>query len=227
MAKEIRLGSEQYPLKLTAHGGNGSAKELLISGDETGFSAVRRGLVTEFVDLPHENKTLLNFYKLKEQAGSQFLKNLISNPYLSDLDLKLAIYFYELSLSQVFGFLCIINPDLTIKKISRLIGDDCFLYYGFESDNYPFYCLSSSVHLKDVFGKLNIEYSPSLARAAILKLHNFSYITVTEIRWPNVHKRALRSLEIPDDKTEYGLFIQICPMMVSKSVSKYWRSKGN
>lgn len=232
MEKKVKLGSEKYPLKLNTHKVVTSLKN---KGEEPqedepqvdDFSNIRKKIVTKYLNLPHENKTILNFDKLKEAFGDRFLGNLISNPYLSCLELKLALYFKELSKSQPEGFLCVIERKYTLGSIRKYIGEDQFLHYGLGNENHTNYWLKNSVHLQHVIEKLNMKYDEDEVRLAILNLHNFSYITATEIRWENVQKRALRNLkEIPDDKNVYGLFVKIYPMMETRDLSKYWKKLG-
>ena len=227
MELKKRLGSEKYPLRLTDHGGLHAKDQQVSDGDSSDFEEIRKKICPEFINFPHESSEYINFYKLRGDLSNKFLTNVISNPHLSSLEIKLALYFERLSHTECEGFVCLLDKELCRNSIDTFIGEDGFLYYGFPNETQPMFILNASVHLEDVIQQLNLTYDPDEARQAILNLHNFSYITVTEIRWENVQKRALRNLKtLPDDKRVYGLIVKLYPMMETKDLSKYWKSLG-
>jgi len=226
MTDEVVLGTETLPLKLTSHGGSEHSKSILInSGD---FSTHRKSLNSKYMDLPHEKGTFLNFYKVKQELPGAFIKNLITNPNLSALEIKLALYLYECFQAKFpEGGVFILDRGLTVDNIGKFIGKDNFLYYSFPSEAQPFFDLDFAMHFQSIMKDMHIEYCESDVRQAILNLHNFSYITVTEVRWPNVQARGARNIKnSPKNTRVFALVIQLFPMMDEKDISKYWKVKN-
>ncbi|UDM62955.1 hypothetical protein KIJ96_06855 [Pseudoalteromonas piscicida] len=225
MMDDKRLGSEEFPLKLTAHGGSDYSKSSLInSGD---FSTHRVNLSEKYMKLPHENGTFLNFYKLKQDNPNSFMMNVISNPHLSNLEVKIALYLYDLfQFEMTEGGVFLLDRGLSAENIGKFIGTDNFLYHSFPSDSQPMFDLDNALHFQDVMNCLHLEYLESEVRQAVLNLHNFSYITVTEVGWRNIQARAARSkTKIPNNDRIYGLVVQLYPMMDEKDISGYWLPK--
>lgn len=226
MVDDKKLGSEEFPLKLTAHGGSEYSKSSLInSGD---FSTYRSNLNEKYIKLPHESGTYLNFYKLKQDSPLSFIINVISNPNLSALEIKLALYLYDLFQFEIpEGGVFLLDKGLSADNIGKFIGTNNFLYHSFPSESQPMFDLNSAVHFQGIMQDLHLEYSEAEVRQAILNLHNFSYITVTEIGWRNIQARAARNkTKIPDDHRVYGLVILLYPMMDEKDISSLWKSRN-
>jgi hypothetical protein len=225
MMDNTKLGSEDFPLKLTSHGGSEYSKSSLTNTGD--FSTYRANLNEKYIKLPHENGTYLNFYKLKQENPLSFIKNVISNPYLNALEIKLALHFYDLfQFEMPEGGVFLLDKGLSAENIGKFIGTDNFLYHSFPSDSQPMFDLDNALHFQDVMNYLHLEYSEAEVRQAVLNLHNFSYITVTEIGWRNIQARAARSkTKIPNNDRIYGLVIQLYPMMDEKDISRYWKPK--
>lgn len=220
---KFKLGTESIPLKLTPHGGGSHTKYL---DDDVDFSSQRRNLIDEYVYLPHEGGTCLNFYKIKKEVPDSFVKNVITNPHLDLLETRLAIYLHRYFKTHPLGNVFFLPEQLNIDDLCKDISEDGLLYYGFPSETVPFFILDCGKYISDIFNELNLEYDECLARQAILKLHNFSYITVTEVCWRNTQKRATRNFEkLPIDKKVNSLIIHLYPMMDERDVSQYWKPK--
>ncbi|MCG7566608.1 hypothetical protein MHM95_09925 [Pseudoalteromonas sp. CnMc7-15] len=225
MTDVIAIGSEAFPLKLTAHGGSEYSKNSLInSGD---FSTHRANLNEKHMKLPHEKGTFLNFYKLKQDEPLSFVTNVISNPHLSVLEIKLALYLYDLfQFEMPEGGVFLLDKGLNADNVGKFVGTDDFLYHSFPSESQPMFDLGEAVHFQNVMKDLHLEYSEAEVRHAVLNLHNFSYITVTEIGWGNIQARAARNItNLPKENRIYGLVIQLFPMMDEKDISSYWKPK--
>lgn len=224
MNEQTFLGSEQYPLRLTPHGGSsGSGKLLRVGGD---FSTQRKNLVEQYVDLPHEEGKFLNFYKVNHLLPYAFTKNVISNPYLTALETKLALYLNDFFLGNPEGGFFILDAKFTTENIGSYVGQDGSFYYGTPNDSQPFYDLYFAVELQSVAEELNIEYCIDEMRTALSRLHNFSYITVTEVCWANAQVRGARSVQMSQKNAEeYGLVIQMYPKMDEVDISQYWKTK--
>ncbi|MEO2268723.1 hypothetical protein V1358_15545 [Pseudoalteromonas sp. YIC-656] len=224
MNEQTFLGSEQYPLRLTPHGGSSSSGKLLRTAGD--FSTQRKNLDEQFVDLPHEKGRLLNFYKVNHLLPYAFTKNVISNPYLTALETKLALYLNDFFLENPEGGFFILETKYTTENIGSYVGQDNLFYYGTPNDSQPFYDLHFAVELQSVAEELNIEYRADEIRNALICLHNFSYITVTEVCWANAQVRGARSVEVSQKNAEkYGLVIQMYPKMDEVDISQYWKTK--
>jgi hypothetical protein len=220
---KFKLGTESIPLKLTPHGGDSYSEYL---DDQADFSSQRRNLIDEYVNLPHEGGTYLNFYKIKKEVPDSFVKNVITNPHLDSLEIRLAIYLHRYFQTHPQGNVFFLPEQLSVDDLSKDISEDGLLYYGFPNETQPFFILDFAVYISNIFYELNLEYDECLARQAILKLHNFSYITVTEVCWRNTLKRATRNFEkLPINKKVNALIIQLYPMMDERDISQYWKPK--
>ena len=220
---KFKLGAERIPLKLTPHGNGGYSK---YQGDQMDFSSQRKNLIDEYVNLPHEGGTYLNFYKIKKEVPGSFVKNVITNPHLGSLEIRLAIYLYTYCQTNPEGNVFFLSDQLNVDDLCKDISEDGLLYYGFPSDTQSFFVLDFAIYISKVFQDLNFEYDECLARQAILKLHNFSYITVTEVCWRNTPVRAIRSFQKSvTDKNFNAIIIQIYPMMDKRDISQYWKPK--
>lgn len=207
---KVKLGSEKFPVRLASH--------------VSGYEINKRKLLNEdHVRFPHEDGTRLDFEKLPNVHCDGFIKNVIGNPNLSAIEIKVALYLLERAADTDLGVLCRADESIEVTELSKLIGEDGDLYYGYEMHTY--FHLEDTIDLRDELKKLYIEITETELEVVLSRLHDFSYITVTDICWTNIQKRAhsnSNDLSKEELKKVYCRNVRVFPYMDTRAVYKYW-----
>ncbi|MEZ9819105.1 hypothetical protein AB4238_00535 [Shewanella sp. 10N.286.45.A1] len=209
-----KLGSEQYPVRLTSH----------ISEHEKNK---RKLLNEDHIRFPHEGGTRIDFERLPDIYLNGFVENVIGNPNLSALEVKVALFLSQRASDTELGILCRADESIEVSELPKLIGEDGDLHYGYDIHNYFF--LKETIDLRDELRKLHINVTEVELSLILTRLHDFSYITVTDVCWDNIQKRAPQKpadLSKDELKLVYCRSIKVFPYMDTRAVFKYWKKES-
>jgi len=213
MNLKAKLGSEKYPIRLTPH----------ISDNK---EYTRRFLNEEYIRFPHEGGTRLDFDKLPDVYIGGFVENVIGNPNLSGLEVKIALFLSQRAAETDLGILCRADESISNADLTKLIGEDDSLYHGYDMETVPYFLINDIIDLRAELSKLHINVTDEELSSVLYRLHDFSYITVTDICWDNIQKRTPQkpaSLSKEELKQIYCRNIKVFPYMDTRAVYKYWK----
>lgn len=220
MNNDNKLGSEKNPIALIDHTSD-KAKDIKIKG-KRGVYWPRKGIDGTPFDR--------DFTAVKNSVtvDDAFILNVIQNPYLSPLDMRLAFYFYHKEmaanchLSLGNGNTFIIDEDYSKKQLKKLIGSSGTLYYS--TDVLHFTKIDEIIQLVQDLKNSNIDVGLTELKTSIQTLSDFAYITITPISWENAHVRFSRTAKkkISEDEVTrvYARNIRIFSRMGDKLIFK-------
>ncbi|MFD2165169.1 hypothetical protein ACFSJY_02740 [Thalassotalea euphylliae] len=227
-----KIGTSGFPILLVPHTSdkakNDKASRVLSNGNKAKKHEKKNNALywprKKILNTPYERS--LDAIKNSKDYFEAFNLNIIKNPHLSALEIKLALYFYREELNCFgqlqYGLCYLIDHNQNTSTLNRLIGEDGWIYY--KTDDIHFDDLKKDViDLREELPKLNINDEISDVKQAIKNLQDWGYITLTPISWKFVHKRSARSV-MPKDKSEltkeYAVNIRVFPLYAEKLVFK-------
>jgi len=126
-----------------------------------------------------------------------FILNVIQNPHLSPLDMRLAFYFYHKEMAANYhlslgnGNTFIIEEGYSKKQLKKLIGSSGTLHYS--TDVFHYIQIDKIILLVEDLKNSNVDVGLTELKTSIQTLSNFAYITVTPISWEYAHVRYSRT----------------------------------
>lgn len=210
-----KLGSKKYPIIITPEISTAKNPELK--------EKRRRIFVNEQYIKP--NKAQNSSISSSPKKPLSFTINVISNPNLGKLDIKCALYLYDLLSFDPVGGLITTKKGLSPALLSTHLGEDDQLYTGFNEDCFPFVYISETKNLLDNLHDINIKCAEKELNDSLQKLHHFGYITVTDVSWENVQVRAKNiKIKTGDLHTDIILckHVSIGEGMDTHDLSKRW-----
>ncbi|HBY87318.1 MAG TPA: hypothetical protein DEO86_15745 [Colwellia sp.] len=220
---EIKLGSQESPILLVEHTSDkqGNDKSERVKPKQ------RKGIYwprDKILNSPFDRE----FTAIKNGADvyEAFILNVMQNPFLSALEMKLALYFYYLEMDTCgqiyYGNTFLVDETYTKKQLKKLIGYNGTLYY--KTDEIHFDDIDDFIKLIDDLEMHNIETTLFELKVAIQNLSDYAYITVTPIAWEFTHARSTRTakgkLDKPALKEVYAQNIRIFPRMCDRLIFK-------
>jgi len=227
-----KLGSEDYPILLVPHTSDTKSEDKTNKYSSKSFKAKKHEKRNTALLWPRKNFELTTFERSLDAIKNStdyyeaFILNIIKNPHLSALEVKLALYFYRKELDDLgehhYGICYLIEHYQSTSSLKNLIGESGWLNY--QTDEMHFEDIKKDiVDLREELPKLNIHNNISNVKTAIYNLQDWGYITITPISWNYVHKRSARSV-MPVDKDElnreYAVNIRIFPLYTEKCIFK-------
>lgn len=212
--RKNRLGSLSNPIKLVNE-------------------SIVRDLLVKYAR--HTARGIFDFNSLPDQDYDCFIMNVLTNPYLTFQEAKLAIYFhqhvpnegtiYTTSFSNLFIPAYTYGALFKDKEESRegiLIGtEDSIKGYIEYSDDYGEY-----VRLPDITEMLCMKLTSQKLLGLLKRLHDFGYITITDINEKNTYCKSKKNTEKKDKKSRARLrHIRLCRGMCNKNLSERWLPK--
>lgn len=146
-----------------------------------------RPLLKKYSITPVNERTEL--HKLKDDyIRKVFLLNVISNPHLSKDESRLAIYLLQKLYATSELFLTIESSEEFDAEMNY--GEDGSLYVGrLNSKRHEEFILDRMIiNLLDELRALKIKFTSAKLIAALKRLHDFGYITITEINLANTYE---------------------------------------
>lgn len=210
-----RLGSENFPIRLLPQ--ISEKKEVNNQNESTRWP--RKNLTLDYL-----NKEINSIYDEPQDFGC-YVENIFSNPYLNHIEIKIALYLHK----QLFAFdgeIFFINSRYTSTSLGKTVGEDGAINFS-DSSILPV-SIDEIKNLREELQNFNIIVSNQALSEAIQRLHDFAYITVTEICWSNVLERAVRKdIKLSDSQksTIYAHHIRIFTMMDERNLTKRWKEK--
>jgi hypothetical protein len=117
----------------------------------------------------------------------RFVMNIISNPYLKPLEIKVALFFYEEHSFGYGDFFVVSDRETNKAKFSELGGKDFF--YSRNLRRYMDVDVHSKSEITNLVSilsdKLNLNIPASRLIDCLQRLHGFGYITMTKINFYN------------------------------------------
>lgn len=163
-----------------------------------------------------EEPTQFSFLKLKDQSEDCFALNLVSNPNLKPIEIKIAL-----------GILNIIKRDspydtdyvfiCTTKNVRHeKLGEEGFVITSLDGDSSEVYPTALHEALSNL---LNIKISNELLNKALKRLDSFHYFNVTPLTSDNLNSdKTNKNVE----HRAYYKHIEVNQHMCSKNISSYW-----
>lgn len=209
MSDELRYGTEENPIRLLK---DNSPRTLITRCPK---------LITS------DTKNLIDLGKVRGQTDVDpfqiYTMNLISNPNLSEKAIRLGgwLYWeYEINGEDTIFDLTDSKTKLSLKGI----GDDIFIYVGNPvTENYELFD-KKFTNLIDKLAKVNIRITREESIEALTQLHEFYYITATDICRENSFLETTEtneSLKKIDSSTQL-VHIHITTAMTNKSIAGKW-----
>ncbi|MCS6241452.1 hypothetical protein [Shewanella baltica] len=206
----MRIGTYDNPLKLVREG---APRELLLKHSR------------------HTSRGVFDFHKLDDFGSNTYILNVLFNNHLTLQDVKLALYFYEelADGGRLFstssgnfrpaneygeGF----HTQDTYEE-GLVIGTDESFEQDFIRTNKSGY-FPSLLHLTTSMG---MNLTPQGITKLIRRLHDFGYITVTDVTPANTYNPP-----VTGKKTKYRArlrHIRLCKGMCQKDISGRWISR--
>ncbi len=206
-----------------------SEKRIMLLGVGTRRNPVKpvpensaRPLLKKYSLVTVNEKTEL--HKIKEiYNGEIFLLNIISNPHLLKDEIRLAIYLLHrlYASSELFLTIEVLEFDVEVNY-----GEDGLLHVGkLNSKRYEEFVLDRMIiNLLDELRDLKIKFTSARLIAALKRLHDFGYITITEINLANtyegqkIHNRGKSRARLRH--------IRLSEEMQKKDISRRWLNKS-
>lgn len=209
MQDELRYGTEVNPIRLLK---DNSPRTLITRCPK---------LITP------DTKNLIDLGKVRGQTDVDpfqiYTMNLISNPNLSEKAIRLGCWLYweyEINGEDTIFDLTDSKTKLSLKGI----GDDIFIYVGNPvTENYELFD-KKFTNLIDKLAKVNIRITREESIEALTRLHEFYYITATDICRENSFLETTEtneSLKKIDSSTQL-VHIHITTAMTNKSIAGKW-----
>ena len=164
-----------------------------------------------------EEPAQFSFLKLKDQSEDCFALNLVSNPNLKPIEIKIALGINHL-LKSLYSeedgvvFIC------TTKKLNpESISEHDFIFTDRSSFGY------SDIIIKPLYELLtellNIQISNAILNKALKRLDSFHYFSVTPLTPDNFHSGTINKKV---EHRAYYKHIEVNQHMCSKNISGYW-----
>lgn len=223
--KNVNLGSAKNPIVLkNKH--QDTESEKYYARHKNGDMYIHRPLLQMHTKNNHEldnddpESGLFAFHKLRDDLDC-FTKNVISNPHLQPLEVKILLALYELF--QEYScyemvFTCS-NNEVNLDNF----GDD----YGFwvAEGNTESLVEVNNVPLYKLLGKaLNISISNEKLNKILIRLDSFHYISITPVTFEN--SKLGISQKHNKNQRAYLKIIQINELMDSKNLTNIWLVKN-
>lgn len=210
--------SYENPLKLKKKHQNSELERVKSNNGETYFHRELLQLSTKpNVNTRNtEEPAQFSFLKLKDQSEDCFALNLVSNPNLKPIEIKIALGIYEIVNSedaQEHGlvFICTtkkLNPE-SISEHDFIFTDG--RYFGFADIIIkPLYELLTEL--------LNTQISNAILNKALKRLDSFHYFSVTPLTPDNFRSNITNKVE----HRAYYKHIEVNQHMCRKNLSNYW-----
>jgi predicted transposase YbfD/YdcC len=190
----MKIGSAEYPIQLKKEHDTyqsiteGTAERNLLHKFTIKSESRLKGghLTSEDFDEYDDPGFRFSYVKKDEIGYELFMSNIISNPHLPVLCMRVAIALYLL-LDNVAN-----NEDVFITTSRKLnydeIGDDGFVYIGKSSEDF---LINEDSRLTQILNAdFNLDIPTKVLNKVLDTLHSFHYITVTDISPDNLHKNA-------------------------------------
>jgi predicted transposase YbfD/YdcC len=233
----MKVGSQEYPIKLKKEHDTyqsiteGSAERNLLHKFTIKSESRLKGghLTSEDFDEDDDPGFRFSYVKKDEIGYELFMSNIISNPHLPVLCMRVAIALYLLLDYRIN------DSDVFITTSRKLnydkIGDDGFIYIGKGLEDYLINEDSRLIHILNTDFNLNI--STKVLNKILDTLHSFHYITVTDISPDNIHKNVKEQWDKENktkesDKTKFRAcvkHIRLNPLLREISLIHKWLPK--
>jgi len=159
--------------------------------------------------------------KPSAQTSGLFLKNLISNPFLSTLELKIGVALFDL-LSYSEGEIFI----TTTRKIVLHEGDsDDSTFFTGQGESIDWRDFNEIPLQKILSDNYKINVTTDEMNKRLKRLHDFHYISVTGITYDNVYSKQRTSTPKGNKRQSYLKLIQLYEGMSEKSLVGKWKEK--
>lgn len=223
--KNVNLGSTKNPIVLkNKH--QDIESEKYYARHKNGEMYIHRPLLQTHTINNHEldnddpESGLFAFHKLRDDQYC-FTKNVISNPHLQPLEVKILLALYEI----FQGYFCyeMVFICSTNKINLDNFGDDCGFWIA--EGNTKSLVEVNDVPLYKLLGKaLNINISNEKLNKILIRLDSFHYISVTPVIFEN--SKLGISQKHNKNQRAYLKIIQINELMDSKNLTNIWLVKN-
>jgi hypothetical protein len=205
-----KLGSPKYPISLIPHTSTTTTIELEKKRTRVLLNEAHIKEIKVAGKIPKKSDLLC------------YIKNVISNPHLTTLEVKCALYLKE-SICSVLGNLIMTRKARSTNYLNEKLGEDGELYIGTNPEDYLYLSSPDTFNLLDDLNRININCDEDELNEALSRLHGFSYITVTDICWDNVYKRHQRKKIDNKDADFLCKHISIHPDMDNNDLCELWK----
>lgn len=230
------IGTDDNPIMLVPESHLAGGRTLNLYAD--------RDLLFKYSKLGEEDKTGLNELKY-DKENDFFLSNVILNRFLSCNEVKIALYLYHklfFTLGEIFSVSrTVVSRNNSGGTASINVGEIGWVFIGTDDSTVRTGCfeVEKIKSLTELLAQdLGISITPSRLTGLLLKLHRFSYITLTYINWYNTKdglkmlRKEIRNSNITSSECENLTMgrsvlkhIRICERMVRVDMSNKWHKK--
>ena len=176
------------------------------------------------IDEDDSSSGVFAFHKLATQENC-YIKNVISNPYLQPLEMKVAIALFNISEDDLeddkFVYICT-SKKINIDNYGDDDDDGCIWMENYKSESF-----FSGINQTPLFKKLekafNIRVSNEKLNKILIRLDSFHYISVTPVTFENSKLSIIQKHN--KNQRAYLKIIQINELMDSKNLTDIWLVK--
>jgi len=225
---DIKIGTKDHPIKLLLQG-DGMKKDINYFDRPLLHLLTKNRLYSNAV-LEAEDRFDFNKLHNTQDEYLTFMHNLISNPHLKPMQLKVGLALYSLLCWTKWGEMYITTTKkLNIENIGYL--GEVTIRKG--KRNKKFILDENSRLINILSNDFNISVNNQDLNLTLKVLHQFSYITITDISPKNLFSdsKKLWSKQYPEkhiDKTKFRTYIKHIRLnfsMENKSLVRRWLSK--
>ncbi len=215
-----------------------------LAGGRTFNLYADRDLLFKHSKLGEKDKTGLSELKYGKE-NDFFLSNVILNSFLSCNEVKIVLYLYHklfFTLGEIFSVSrTVVSRNNSGGTASINIGQrgEVFIGNNDSTVRIGYFEVEKIKSLTELLAQdLGISITPSRLTGVLLKLHRFSYITLTYINWYNTKdglkalRKKIRDNNITSSECESLTMgrsvlkhIRICERMVRVDMSNKWHKK--
>jgi len=207
-----KVGSQSNPIKLVPDVG---FRELL--AETTGIGVEDEGAV-------------IAFSKMKEpkQSFDLYVKNLMRNPSLTAVEMRLGFLLFDLLENEYFEAFFLLVVETRFRMSS--VGENGILYLHDKRQVKTGIELLEKQSLLEIARKANIDVDTRSLITALNRLHSFFYISCTEISEVNTAENR-SGYDYGKHETLLGENTKIVHIRLNERLAKYdltkkWRQKG-
>lgn len=183
----------------------------------------------------HTSRGIFDFNSLPDQDYDSFIMNVLTNPHLTFQEAKLAIYFHQYLPNEgtvyTTSFSNSFMPAYTyggLFKDKKELRDGILIGTEDSIRGYVEYCDDDGeyVRLPDISEMLCMKLTSQKLLGLLKRLHDFGYITITDINEKNTYFKSKKNTEKKDKRTRARLrHIRLCRGMCNKDLSGRWLPK--
>ncbi len=164
----------------------------------------------------NEEPAQFTFLKLKDQSEDCFALNLVSNPNLKPIEIKIALGIHNIiKRDSPYDTKCVFI--CTTKNVRHdKLGEDGFVVTSLNGDGTEVYPTALHEALTNL---LNIQISNGILNKALKRLDSFHYFNVTPLT-PDNFQSGTTNKKI--ERRAYYKHIEVNQHMCSKNLSNYW-----